>query len=560
MARDWPHLDWIACAYRPAVHIGVCRAGVVHSLHGGTVCSQRSGMLDALERRIKEGDAAWAVELRCRETLMCRVETSRDARQEVVWDGRDIAGDVLVTPGVLAVREFPLRREAGTLSGEPKRAMPRTVPAGLWLARGKSGRAKPLAGHLLAFRRAPELERGGIAVAPDRTNGYLRFTVRLAPDVFRHAGSDPSLRTAALVAVCSRFPQAFGRWGPENGEPALARELRSLVAARGNGVALWDEEDYDPARMATALEPLRLPDRSPFPLADGVLLARTRPVFDRWQKDMIFEVALHGQWEAADPQVKALVRRRQQELRSAVDGGYRALGSYLRRKLQIGRYETIGAPPFPRAELAPAEFLQLSAELETELAEAWLGPVGPGLASQPLFWTLCHLEWLEEGRFGVTGKRLHEAFLLGGGGSGRPRERETRNFLRRTGGLHAARGARSVFSDCPLARAWWRHRLAEEVERAGSWRTPRATASHVFGADNQAWEQLATSSLRARTWHSTCINQPRVRAAIVKRLAERFEQTGSIGRKDVLEIVQAFDRQDGWWSYEQVPWDEMPRG
>ncbi len=317
------------------------------------MCSQRSGMLDALERRIKEGDAAWAVELRCRETLMCRVETSRDARQEVVWDGRDIAGDVLVTPGVLAVREFPLRREAGTLSGEPKRAMPRTVPAGLWLARGKSGRAKPLAGHLLAFRRAPELERGGIAVAPDRTNGYLRFTVRLAPDVFRHAGSDPSLRTAALVAVCSRFPQAFGRWGPENGEPALARELRSLVAARGNGVALWDEEDYDPARMATALEPLRLPDRSPFPLADGVLLARTRPVFDRWQKDMIFEVALHGQWEAADPQVKALVRRRQQELRSAVDGGYRALGSYLRRKLQIGRYETIGAPPFPRAELAP---------------------------------------------------------------------------------------------------------------------------------------------------------------------------------------------------------------
>jgi len=81
----------------------------------------------------------------------------------------------------------------------------------------------------------------------------------------------------------------------------------------------------------------------------------------------------------------------------------------------------------------------------------------------------------------------------------------------------------------------------------------------VFGADNQAWECLAGSAVRAKTWRSTCINQPRVRAAIVKCLAERIEQTGGIGRKDVEEVVATFDRQDGCWSYDHVPWDEMPR-
>jgi len=126
MARHWPHLDWIDRAYRPVVHIGICRAGVVHSFQSGPLRRGQNEALDSLERRIEEGDAAWAVELRCRGTLMCRVETSRNARQEIVWEDRDVAGDVLVTPGVLALREFSLRPQTGSACSAAAEAGPKS--------------------------------------------------------------------------------------------------------------------------------------------------------------------------------------------------------------------------------------------------------------------------------------------------------------------------------------------------------------------------------------------------------------------------------------------------
>ena len=52
------------------------------------------------------------------------------------------------------------------------------------------------------------------------------------------------------------FPRLFGRAGAGDDEPALAREVRERLAAYP-GVPLWDEGNaYDPARVATALEPL----------------------------------------------------------------------------------------------------------------------------------------------------------------------------------------------------------------------------------------------------------------------------------------------------------------
>lgn len=113
-----------------------------------------------------------------------------------------------------------------------------------------------------------------------------------------------------------------------------------------------------------------------------------------------------------------------------------------------------------------------SPELETELAAPW-GMIPPRLALYPLFWFLCHIAWIEEGRFGYTGRRLADLFLKGGRSS--TREAQTRNLLRRTGGLAPVRGRVSVFTDCPLARAWWRHRVAVQVEEASDGRVNRAT-------------------------------------------------------------------------------------
>ncbi len=39
-----------------------------------------------------------------------------------------------------------------------------------------------------------------------------------------------------------------------------------------------------------------------------------------------------------------------------------------------------------------------------------------------------------------------------------------RNFLRNLCGLYEIRGARSLYQDCPFARAWWQHHIAESIK------------------------------------------------------------------------------------------------
>lgn len=199
----------------------------------------------------------------------------------------------------------------------------------------------------------------------------------------------------------------------------------------------------------------------------------------------------------------------------------------------------------------PGDLREPSIDLERELAAAWREHVRPRLAAQPLFWLLCHIEWIEQGCFGVGGSRLAQAFTAGH--RDKTREGRTRNFLRRTGGLPVVRGNVSVFSDCPLARAWWRRRLAEEVERTTRRRIARSVAHEVFHSNRTAWEELVMASLR----RATAINQPRARAAIVWQLNERLRSRGRITSRDVAAIAGSFARQSSQRSLEHVPWEEL---
>ena len=71
----------------------------------------------------------------------------------------------------------------------------------------------------------------------------------------------------------------------------------------------------------------------------------------------------------------------------------------------------------------------------------------------------------------VTGAQRIDAALnasTGRGGDASLLDRCVRTVLRRLGGLPEARGNRSVYVNCPLARAWWRERLVAEVATDGA--------------------------------------------------------------------------------------------
>ncbi len=244
LLEDGSRMDWTEAAYETNVNVGAGQATVIHRL----------SKAPALERLIDSGDAAWGVDVRCPKTLMAKTETSPNASQVVKWDFNDVDGDIFVVPGLVATKDLSLH--ATGLSSVYEGVGELRVPCGYWLAKGDTWRANALLESLFTFRHADDLERGRMAVAPDHGSGHFRFVVNMASDVYEHRDDRP-VRIAALVGACAHFRREF-QCDDEEDELPLARMLRDRLEGMRPGISLWDDlESYDPALVATLLEPFR---------------------------------------------------------------------------------------------------------------------------------------------------------------------------------------------------------------------------------------------------------------------------------------------------------------
>lgn len=254
LLEDESRLDWPDATYRTDVTVS---AGVGHA----TVRHLLSGTRE-LRRLIDEGSAAWAVELRCPKTLMARTVTSTDDLTTVRWETSDVDGEIFLVPGLVTIEEATL--DSSELSPIWQEEAQIHVPRGWWLARGDTVRTDSLMQSLLNFERA-DLAAGRMEVAPDSSSGVLRFTVRMAPDLFEAVHTDRTLQVAALVGVCGWFPRVFKPTEDGSGdegwtdEQPVAQELRARIEKTDPDVTLWeDTTNYDPALVATLLEPFHI--------------------------------------------------------------------------------------------------------------------------------------------------------------------------------------------------------------------------------------------------------------------------------------------------------------
>ena len=251
LLEDRSSLDWPNTAYAPKVGLGTRTARIEHHVEG----------TDLIGDLVSQGDAVWAVELRCPKTLMARTATSRVADHTIRWDDDDIDGPAWLIPGVLATTEIPFP-DASVLHEVWHDASP-VFPPGYWIVRGDARRVTPFRDSLMSFYRDPELSPGRMHVETDRSSGNLRFAVRAATDVYREAMEGEGNRSvwiAALIGVCGHFGRVFG--SVDDGESgdgdqtsdALAEEIRTRLDDAS--VPSWEDPDlYDPAAAATAIEP-----------------------------------------------------------------------------------------------------------------------------------------------------------------------------------------------------------------------------------------------------------------------------------------------------------------
>ena len=153
--------------------------------------------------------------------------------------------------------------------------------------------------------------------------------------------------------------------------------------------------------------------------------------------------------------------------------------------------------------MSEAEFGNPPSDTEQNLFNAWSN-LSPRTACRTAFWACVTYRHIEEGRIEssflaangggtVTGvQRIDAALSVSGEEAKSLLDGCVRTVLRRLGGLPEARGNRSVYVNCPLARAWWRERLVAEVARGETRGLESEIRAVVHPESQQYWEELVT--------------------------------------------------------------------
>ena len=147
--------------------------------------------------------------------------------------------------------------------------------------------------------------------------------------------------------------------------------------------------------------------------------------------------------------------------------------TFLQRMCAIPTIGSAAAPAIPEP-LTESEFKEPPARTERTLYETW-STLPPATACRSTFWAHVTLDHLRQ-------SRIQSSYLAANGGSLRGGLERidhvladtsdrgaqlidlcVRTVLRRLGGLPEVRGNRSVYVDCPFARAWWRERWVEHA-------------------------------------------------------------------------------------------------
>ena len=248
--------------------------------------------------------------------------------------------------------------------------------------------------------------------------------------------------------------------------------------------------------------------------------------------------------------IPASVADRQKELHRVVSEGPLAFAAYLRGRLELTAEDSIDVPALP-GPIDATEYRDPPFNLERTLSNSWDGLIRRRDASRPVFWTLAHIRWLEEGQLG---DQIEET-LLRGGGRDSTEDQRTRNLLRRVGGLPHVRGKVSVLSDSPISRAWWRGSVASEIADAAAddLTLSAADVHQVLHSHNDAWARLIGDSVH----RITVMNQPRARAALIKLYEGASRQGEPVQPLEMQLTARLFSRHSMALAFEHLDWDEL---
>ncbi len=242
---------------------------------------------------------------------------------------------------------------------------------------------------------------------------------------------------------------------------------------------------------------------------------------------------------------------RQQSMIAAVRGGPDSFVSYMCNALKTDVTNVIDAPDLPR-QLIASEFRDPPFLLEKSLGESWQGLIARREAANPMFWTLCHMNWISNGRLGSNLSGALTGSLVNGADE-TSTERAARNLLRRLGGLPHVRGKISVLSDCPLSRAWWRGQISQLAAQSSFGELECEEAHRVLHSNNDAWERLVLDSIQ----RVTVVSHPRVRAALISQYRSASREVTRVPAREMQEAVRMLAQHGPTLAFDCLDWTEL---
>ena len=205
-------------------------------------------------------------------------------------------------------------------------------------------------------------------------------------------------------------------------------------------------------------------------------------------------------------------------------------------------------PPTLSKPMSENQFKDPPFNIEKRIYETW-SFLTPSLAAKPGTWVSICIELMRQDLikshfFAALGNTTtgREAILLAlsqnSNDVGKSRDKLsdcTRRVLRRLGGV-VERGYRTTWLDCPLAKAWWRHRYAIEAHEQFNGSLSVEELSRVLRG--QVWEPLVQSMIS----RLTVIGDAKVRPSVIRWLTEHQPKDRVIQAKECQDVLNRVGR------------------
>ena len=245
---------WPECIYEARVEAvpGQSAWTITHTLNGAP----------GVEAMLRTGDAIYAVDVRCAETLYSSASTSTGQVTRIDISPDLIGGGKLILyPGIITARDCSIDPTGTIWEGAPIQ-----VGQGRWLIQGAPLRVdRGDEFSPLRFRPNPDMQpEGAVRIETVQIHQDTLFLVRVRPDRIDSLSRDrPALMgcwATALAMLPSVIAYEIGERsdGGMNVEgSAVGRAL--LQRLQSEDIPLWNENDWDPMRAASVFLPLPRP-------------------------------------------------------------------------------------------------------------------------------------------------------------------------------------------------------------------------------------------------------------------------------------------------------------